>query len=224
MSTCTEQPPPEWFSGHRPDGTPTAAPRLALIPLPFVGSPQADGRVMGLALVLPTRLNPGELGHCLEAFLYDQTTGLTREHRLFSSQRFECLLELETSECPTKNLDPNVWTKASRTWASVTPIVLNRHFDGKNKWEQTTESVKDMCEHTGLPRPRLVLLHPVSLIEGTPPAREYPQLARKNNDGRRRHHHAIIIFDKPVSGPVLVGAGRFRGYGLCHPINEQSNE
>ena len=30
--------------------------------------------------------------------------------------------------------------------------------------------------------------------------------------------HAILIFSEPVVGPVLLGAGRYRGYGLCRPL------
>lgn len=224
MRECLEQPQPEWFSGHCPDGTPSANPHLALIPVPFVGAEHADGRIMGLAIVLPTGLDQQEAGHCLEPFLRDAATGLSREHPLFDGQWFECAIELETRERPPKNLDPDTWTRESRIWASVTPVVLNRHFDGKDRWEWAVESVKDMCGHIGLPRPREVRLHPVSLVEGVPHAREYPQLMRKNGGGRRSHNHTVIVFDEPVRGPVLVGAGRFRGYGLCRPMNEKSED
>lgn len=44
---------PEVVSGHLKDGTPTRAPHLAVIPLPFVGFPYADGHVMGFAVVPP---------------------------------------------------------------------------------------------------------------------------------------------------------------------------
>ena len=224
MKICPEQPPPEWFSGHSPGGTPTAAPHVALTPLPFVGSEHADGRIMGLAMVLPTGLDQQEAGHCLGPFLRDSATGLPREHTLFDGKWFECAIELETRERPPKNLNVDTWTRKSRVWATVTPVVLNRHFDGKNKWERAAESVKDACLHIGLPRPREVLLHPVSLVEGVPHAREYPQLMRKNGGGRRSHSHAVIVFDEPVRGPVLLGAGRFRGYGLCRPMNEKGED
>ena len=220
MGACPKQPPPEWFSGHRQDGRPTAAPHLALAPLPFVGSEHADGRIMGLALVLPADLNQQEAGHCLDPFLRDSATGLPREHRLFDGQWFECGVEMETRERPPKTLEQDTWTRQSRVWASVTPVVLNRHFDGKDKWERAAESVKEACAHVGLPLPREVLLHPVSLVEGVPHAREFPQLDRKNSGGRRSHSHAVLVFDEPVRGPVLVGAGRFRGYGLCRPMDE----
>ena len=224
MRISPEQPPPEWFSGHCPDGTPTAAPHLALTPLPFVGSQHADGRIMGLAMVLPAGLDQQEAGHCLEPFLRDSATGLPREHTLFDGKWFECAIELETRERPPKNLNPDTWTRKSRVWVSVTPVVLNRHFDGKDKWERAAESVKDACLHIGLPRPREVLLHPVSLLEGAPHAREYPQLMHKNGSGRRSHSHAVIVFDEPVCGPVLLGAGRFRGYGLCRPVDEKGED
>ena len=178
---------------------------------------------MGLALVLPAGLDPQEGGRCLEPFLHETDTGLAREHTLFSGQWFECGVELETRERPPVNLDPESWTRKSRVWASITPVVLNRHFDGKDKWQQAAESIKEACLHIGLPRPREVLLHPVSLVESVPHARDYPQLTRKNNGGRRSHSHAVIIFDKPVSGPVIVGAGRFRGYGLCRPMDTRNN-
>lgn len=224
MGICPEQPPPEWFSGHRPDGTPTADPHLALTPLPFVGAEHADGRIMGLALILPAGLDQQEAGHCLDPFLRDPATGLPREHPLFDGQWFECAIELESRERSPKNLDPNTWTRESRVWASVTPVVLNRHFDGKDKWERATESVKDMCGHICLPRPREVLLHPVSLVEGVPHARQFPQLTRKSDGGRQSHNHAVIVFDEPVRGPVLLGAGRFRGYGLCRPMDERGQD
>ena len=224
MKACPEQPPPEWFSGHRPDGTPTSEPHLASAPLPFVGAEHADGRIMGLALVLPAELDAQEAGGCLHPILHDRETGLPREHRLFGGQWFECRLQLETRERPPTNLDGRTWTRPSRVWATVTPVVLNRHFDGKNKWERAVESVKDMCEHIGLPRPREVLLHPVSRVEGVPTAREFPRLVRKRDGGRCSHNHAVIVFDEPVRGPVLVGAGRFRGYGWCRPMNERGDE
>lgn len=220
MRECPQQPPPEWFSGHQPDGKSSMAPHMSLAPLAFTGSRHADGRIMGLALVLPREIEKGLVAHCLEPILRDLQTGLPRNDlRLFDGDWIDCSVMLEPRERPPTNLDAETWTGASRIWASVTPVVLNRHFDGNDHWERSAESVKEMCGHIGLPRPSEVLLHPVSLVEGVPHAREFPQLVRKRDGGRRRHHHAVIIFDEPVGGPVLLGAGRFRGYGLCRPMD-----
>lgn len=221
MSKCPSQPPPEWFSGHAADGRPTAAPHLALAPLPFAGAPHADGQIMGLALVLPRAVPPRDAGRVLDSILHHAGTGLPYEHRLFDGQWLQCAVVLDTCERAPTNLDPRTWTAPSRRWASVTPVVLNRHFDGDDRWDRAAESVKDACQHIGLPRPNEVLLHPVSSVEGAPHAREFPRLTRKQDHGRQSHAHAVILFNEAVAGPVLVGAGRFRGYGLCRPMDRR---
>ena len=131
-------------------------------------------------------------------------------------------MELETRESRPWNLRTETWTAAdagSCLWASVTPVVLDRHFKGADKWQKAAESVKDACERIGLPRPIAVELHPVSRARGAPRSDEFPHLSRKSDGGRMHHSHAVVQFPEPVIGPVLIGAGRFRGYGLCRPLN-----
>ncbi len=222
MKSCPDQPPPEWFSGHRTDGAPTAEPHLAIFPLAHAGREFADGRIMGLALALPDQLDDRDAARCLEDILYDPETGLPRPHRLFDGW-IECSAELETREHPPYSLNADRWTRPSRVWASVTPVVLNRHpkgAKGGSFWERASEDVRNACGHVGLPDPREVLLHPVSLVEGVPHAREFPRMERAGGGGPRTHRHAVLVFDEPVGGPVLVGAGRFRGYGLCLPQDD----
>lgn len=220
MSSCPEQPPPEWVSGHQPDGTRSTRPHLAFLPLPFVGSQHADGRIMGLALAFPRDLDGREVGRCLEPFLFSPDTGMPLERRLFGNGFPDCAVEIETRVSPPVNLVTDTWVRESRVWATVTPVVLNRHYDGRDKWARSAKGVADACEHVGLPRPREVILHPVSLVEGVPHAREFPPLERKDGS-KRNHSHAVITFDEPVRGPVMVGAGRFRGYGLFRPMSAE---
>jgi CRISPR-associated protein Csb2 len=215
---CPE-PLPEWVSGHAADGSPSSQPHLALAPLPFVGAEHADGRILGAALVFPRGLDPKEAARCLEPLLRE-SLGEPRAIKLYEGQWLECRAALEQRESPPWNLRAEAWTQAASVWASVTPVVLDRHFDGRDKWEKAAESVKDACERIGLPRPREVLLHPVSLIEGVPHAREFAYLKRKSDAGRIHHSHAVLVFDEPVSGPILIGAGRYRGYGFLRPLRE----
>ena len=222
LAVCAE-PIPEWISGHRPDGSPSESPHVALLPLPFVGHEHSDGRLMGVALALPRDLDLEETNRCLAPLLrgdYD----LPIQHKLFAGHWFECSVELETRETPPVSLRSERWTRSSRTWASVAPIVLDRHFNGKDKWDRATETVKDACERIGLPRPIEVILNPVSLVEGVPHAREFPYLARRTDGGRRHHTHAVIVFDREVTGPVVLGAGRYRGYGLCRPMDRGASD
>lgn len=213
------QPIPEWVSGHDADGEASRRPHIAILPLPFVGSEHADGRLMGVALALPREIDPAEAARVLEPWLRDEE-GQPRRLRLFDGQWLECGAELETRECPPQNLRLETWTGPARRWASVTPVVLDRHFDGPDKWDRAAETVKTACERAGLPRPLEVLLHPVSLIEGVPKSNEFPWIARKKDGGRMHHAHAVIVFGEEVEGPVLAGAGRFRGYGLCRPLHQ----
>lgn len=219
MKACPKQPPPEWLSGHRLSGTPSTKPHLAFLSLPFVGRRCADGRIMGLAIAVPNQLHEHDVGPYLDVFLKDPNTGNPRKHSLFGNAFPKCTIVLETRETPPHNLVSDTWVRESKVWASATPVVLNRHYDGRNRWEHAAEDIKDACRHIGLPRPRDVLLHPVSLVEGAPNSRDFPLLEHKSSAGKRNHSHAVIIFDEPVKGPVLVGAGRFRGYGLCRPMD-----
>ncbi|MHB9099438.1 MAG: type I-G CRISPR-associated protein Csb2 [Syntrophales bacterium] len=217
------QPVPEWLSGHTPTGSRSEKPHLAFLPLPFIGREHADGRLMGVGLALPREVTPSEAARVLEPWLRDNN-GLVRRHRLFDGRWFECNVELETRESPPFNSQPETWTRHAAAWGSVTPVVLDRHFDGNNKWELAVENIKDACERIDLPRPDRVLLHPVSMFEGVPRSNEFPYLTRKKDGGRMHHIHAVILFNEEVEGPVIVGAGRFRGYGLCRPLRQGGGE
>jgi CRISPR-associated protein Csb2 len=68
-----------------------------------------------------------------------------------------------------------------------------------------------------------VIVTQVSAHLGVPPARSFPSLRRKDG-GPRLHTHAILIFDQPICGPLMIGAGRYRGYGVCRPMIEPDGE
>ena len=85
MRECPEQPPAEWFSGHHPGGKPSDLPRMALVPLPFVGSRYADGAIMGLgltcALEKPVTFSRNRLTRVLSGLprpWYSKRTGVRR--------------------------------------------------------------------------------------------------------------------------------------------------
>lgn len=219
MKACPQQPPPEWLSGHTVNRHPSRDPHLAFLALPFVDHEHADGRVPGLAIAAPRAVSADEIARCLGPLFWDTDTGEQRTIRLFDGQWFDCAAQMEMRETPPYNLRIDTWTKPSQRWASVTPVVFDRHYDGKDRWELAAESTKDACERIGLTRPVDVLLHPVSMFAGTPKSNEFPHIVRKTG-GRLHHCHALLTFAEPVRGPILIGAGRFRGYGLCRPWSQ----
>ena len=100
--------------------------------------------------------------------------------------------------------------------------MLERHLKQKGDAE-IRELVANACENAGLPRPdaERIRVGKHSAVEGMPPARpltgEPPWTRWKvpRSLASRLAVHAVIDFEWDVSGPVLLGAGRFTGLGLC---------
>ncbi len=220
---CPE-PVPEWISGHTPDGRPSMEPHLAFLPLPFVGSEHADGHLLGLALAIPKHIVETEVGRCLNPVMGFNEDGALRPVRLYDGANFEWQLELEGRESPPAALRSRVWTHPARRWATVTPIVFDRHPKGRDKESQAERMVEESCERIDLPRPVDVVLSQVSLHVGVPHSRSFPAIRRKSDNGRLQHLHAVVTFAELVGGPVILGAGRYRGYGMCRPLRWEGGD
>ncbi|MEI6607337.1 MAG: type I-U CRISPR-associated protein Csb2, partial [Verrucomicrobiota bacterium] len=134
-----------------------------------------------------------------------------------------CLAPDESPD-PKLALRPSRWTRPATTWSSVTPIILDRHpkphFDKDPvAWRQSCiEIIGNACMRLGLPEPLRVEVSPHSPIAGVPPAFAFVAPADRSGRPLRFHVHATLQFATPISGPLLLGAGRYRGYGLCLPL------
>jgi CRISPR-associated protein Csb2 len=208
------------ISGRAAEGTPLDGPHLAFIPLAFVGHPHADGRLLGFGLALPQTISQDDRRGVLTALERVQKERL-RLGRLGSWR-----IAPVAAQRPPINLLPETWTAhpdGTTHWATVTPITFDQHPKAKDKTGYQTEiagMIRLACQRIGLPEPRDVIATSVSAHLGVPPAHTFPRLLRKDGS-RRRHSHAILIFAEPVRGPILLGAGRYRGYGLCRPISPE---
>lgn len=212
-------PIPEVLTGHKLDGDPSERPHIAYLPLASVGDSHSDGHLMGLAVALPREELWPE--HRKERRL--AMAVLSHITRVTLGRLGVWELKPEIRETPPHNLLAATWTassEGSEVWASVTPVVFDDHPKEKDQ-EAYHEAVRAMiiraCVRIGLPPPADVQVTSVSKHLGTPSAHEFPRLLRKDG-GERRHAHVIIQFAQPVVGPVLLGAGRYRGYGLCRPV------
>jgi CRISPR-associated protein Csb2 len=242
---------PDWVSGHKPNGEPLrdVGPHLAIIPLPFVGSEYADGHLLGAALVFPRSVARPERGRVLGRFLVSET-GQPRDVELTLGRLGVWIVRKWDCMEPRKALQPETWTalpKGAATWASVTPIVLDRFpksdpFKDREAWQDEVAGIiATSCERLGLPRPVEVAVGTTSWHRGSPrakvkrrPLRGHPEIAAreaalgdgfppyptKGGNGPRPQLHVYLQFAEPVVGPVLLCAGRFLGYGLCKPLWE----
>jgi CRISPR-associated protein Csb2 len=55
-------------------------------------------------------------------------------------------------------------------------------------------------------------------LQGVPPSSAFAPPPARAGRPARVHFHVTLTFDQKIAGPVLLGAGRFRGYGLLAPI------
>ena len=227
-----EDPIPEEISGHLPDGRPTAVPHVAFLPLPYVGFEHADGRLLGLAVSVPHAVSDharravyraiGNWERAAEQVGHDDlklTLGAQGVVRLCRQRGPATLISLR----------PDSWNRASCRWVSATPIALPRHpgqLGGgtaaarARAWVAAESSVTLACDHVGLPEPIAVDVSQSPLIEGSRPTRRFPAFSQNGRAGqpvRRQLLHASVTFEHPVSGPLILGAGRFLGLGLMRP-------
>ncbi|MCS6877676.1 MAG: type I-U CRISPR-associated protein Csb2 [Geminicoccaceae bacterium] len=225
---------PEVVSGHAPDGSPAREPHLAIVPLAFAGFPYADGRVLGYALVPPRasalladetfrrvlrRLAPvdEERGHRVLTIATPSGTEAGAAFRVVFVPRLE--------RGSRRSLDPELYTRPARRFASVTPVVLDRHLkkEGAERRAEIAELLASACERIGLPRPIAVESDRHSAIEGAPSVRiagTPPWMRWRLPDelASRQLVHAVVEFREEVRGPVLLGAGRFCGLGLMRAL------
>ena len=225
-------PLPEGVSGHLPDGTPTGAPHIGFLALPNVGHEHADGRIMGLAVVLPPEL---------DALARDATLrGIGSWERRCGDRPLQLtmgrggVVEMRRRQPPFAllSLRERVWTRPTRWWTSATPLALPTHPGNLRRgtpaartraWARAEAAVARSCEHVGLPRPAEVQVSLVSQLVGVRPATDFPEF-RQGRGAKggvvRRLIHATVGFAEPVRGPLVLGSGRFLGLGLMRPLDE----
>jgi CRISPR-associated protein Csb2 len=217
-------------------GGPAAAarserPHLAVVPLPWVGHRHADGLVKGVALLLPRELSP-EVRRAALAVI----------GRWQASDPDGVRLEFADDNAGTWALGPVGdgvtiatltawrWCRPTATWSTATPIALDgypgdlRSRDpgrAAKAWAKAAGLIARSCSRIGLPAPDDVEISRDPVVAGASPARAFPAFRSSGNDPGRVLVHAVIRFPEPVRGPVLLGAGRYLGLGLCLPTNQE---
>lgn len=233
-------PPPELLSGHSPDGAPSSLPHLAIVPLPFVGSTHATGEVLGFALIFPRDVDASARQAVLRAVgLWESARRAELDDDLIDTPPLQLMLgragviELERVEwgrAPLKTLRSETWCRPSQAWATATPIALDRnpgdlYSHDREKaaaaHEAAARIIGTACERIGLPAPAYVQIHPSVPLRGSVKARAFPRYPSDPNKHQRVKVHARMDFSVPVEGPVLLGAGRFHGLGLCLPLPDE---
>ncbi|WP_437677227.1 type I-G CRISPR-associated protein Csb2 [Sorangium sp. So ce131] len=223
---------PEILSGHHASGGPSERPHLAYVPLPFVGSEHADGTILGVALVLPrdaTRDERLAVYRALDAWQRQRRDGDEESPRLpvYLGRAGELVLERLEEQASQSTLRPATWCAEAASWASATPVALDRNPGDLGARDPRKEAaayadaeatVATACERIGLPRPARVTVVPAAPLAGADKARHFPPFQAGTPPLQRVLVHATLTFDVPVRGPILIGAGRYFGLGLFRPL------
>lgn len=216
---------PSWVGGHEANGDKLKSQNhMALIPLPFVGGKYGDGHLMGLGIVLPREVSYRERARVLSSLLFNNKNEL-ETLVLTMGRAGTWKLVRETDYTPKHSLQTSTYTTPSLSWASVSPVLLDRmpktdRVKEPISWREEVAGIIALsCQNVGLPAPVAVRVEKTPFFRGSlramPGQGGFPQL-RKG----RFQVHVHIEFDRPVQGPLLLGTGRFFGYGLMRPWKE----
>lgn len=221
---------PDSLSGHRADGTPANQPHAAFVALAFVGREHADASIQGCAIVLPRTLPRAEREIILRLVAAWEQRG--KEGPLELGGKSFPAVQMKRTELSVKTtLHPSHWCRAARRFITATPIALDRNPGNLRSNLQGTahkasieaqRSIAQACEHIGLPRPISVEVSLAPLLPGSQPVQAFLPWPGKPGRPARARVHADIVFAEPVRGPVLLGAGRFFGLGLCLPFAHEA--
>ena len=215
--------PPEWLSGHVADGAVSRQPRPAYLPLAFVGREHADGHLLGIALAVPDTFDQVEQLFAL----------LTKhDHPDYAGLPYLALvvkhgdavvgdLVLDFDDRPERSrphtLQDRNWIAPARQWTTVTPAVLPQF---PRRGLSAEDVVAAACVQAGYPEPSEVRVGLAPFLAGVPHSRAFHVKPREGRPPRPLTH-AQLTFPVAVRGPVIVGAGRYAGYGVCRPQPEQ---
>lgn len=180
--------------------------------LPNVGFPYSRGQIHGLALWMPPGADSVACRRAGDAArAVRRLTGIGVDVSVVCSD-----VEKGPRVTGPRVTRPDRWIGPSRHWSTAFPAIHER------RRPLDLAEVTRWCRHAGFPapvwfragrtpfRPGAVDLAPVEVNRPDRPGR--PGLP---------YSHVEIRFDLPVRGPVVIGAGRQRGFGLCIPIDDR---
>ena len=197
--------PPAVLHGHGFDAKGYEIARY--LALPDVGFPRSRGRIHGLALWMPPGTDSQEGWQARDAaFAVRRLTG----------RGLDVSVTPRDGEPRPVAATPGRWCRPSDRWATAFPAIHERR--GPLDLSELTQ----WCSHAGLPEPVAFRTARCPLVHGA------VNLApvEVNRPGRPGlpYSHVELRFAGPVKGPVVIGAGRQRGFGLCVPVDSPAEE
>lgn len=172
--------------------------------LPDAGFEHSTGRIHGAAVWLPPNTHP-EIIACVRTSLGELT-------ELVCPGRFSLMVRTHGGEQRPLAARPDRWTRRSRRWVSVFPVVHERWSTrGPDKQE-----IERWLAHAGF------TCEVLRSKESSAPLLNGSKRLRPEEVHREgRSHHPYSFFelelDRDIEGPLIIGRGRQFGLGLTLP-------
>ncbi len=195
--------PPAFLHGHGFNGSGYEIARY--LALPDVGYRWSRGRIHGLALWMPPDSDFVARQRARDAaFAIRQLTG----------RGVDVSVAPRNDEARPLATHPDRWLRRSRGWVTACPAIHER------RRTLDLAEVARWCRHAGLSEPVAFRSARTPLVAG---ALDLAPV-EVNRPGRPRlpYSHVELRFAHAVPGPVVIGSGRQRGFGLCVPVDEVS--
>ena len=236
---------------YGPEGTLAEAPEIlrgrggqphaAFVPLSFVAEPEppgterpgaargaafADGRTLGVAVILP---HPSRVANVARHRL-EVEAGLLRLLGLAAHEAVAVRVPgvgpvwfgLPDSPRVADTLREARYRRPSTRWSTVTPLVHSRYRPRKGE-QALFEQVAAECSDVGLPAPARVAVRRGPRFRGAPGPIDGRALPDSwTGPLRGPQAHLDLWFDEPVRGPLLLGRARHFGLGLCLPFDHDT--
>ena len=197
--------PPAILHGHGFSGNGYEIARY--LALPDVGYRWSRGRIHGLALWLPPASGSAARQRARDAALaIGRLTG----------RGVDVAVAPRDDEARPLASRPDRWLHRARGWVTAFPAIHER------RCPLDLAEVARWCRHAGLSEPSSFRSARTPLVAGAIDLSP----VEVNRPGRPRlsYSHIELRFAQAVSGPVVIGSGRQRGFGLCVPVDELSSD
>ncbi len=209
------------LSGHAGDMRPTTRPHISIVPLADVGWEYSQGRLMGLAIVWPRTVEAEDRHNVLKVLAEFAQARANNTGVLHFGRNGSWRLSL-SPEPRRESVRVERYVKPAKRWGTVLPAVLDRH--PKDKPDQDVSAIIGRaCRNVGLKDDVIaglkVKAHRYPAVRGAPSVRDVARTLPHDSPYRGRPlTHLVLDFPRQIQGPLLLGAGRFRGLGLCLPL------
>jgi CRISPR-associated protein Csb2 len=109
---------------------------------------------------------------------------------------------------PGKDWVRDQYLRPATTWSTVTPVILDG-FDDHNP-KKSEKLLRKAFANAGIQSPVEFDYQPFGFRGGVEPVREF----RRPEKLTGTMLHVRLKFQHPIPGPLAIGAGRYRGFGL----------